>query len=189
MAANEVRIIGGMWKGRKLSFPATKHLRPTLGRAREGLFNWLVADIRDARCLDLFAGSGALGFEALSRGAADVTFVEQDRKVARSLRSNVSTLDTSKARVFAESAERFLRRGEGPWDIVFLDPPFGGDKLPGILREMLRGGALHSSSIVYFEHARSEQFTPDQPWSIHREARAGDTHFGLLQAEPSRLSP
>ncbi|MEN9806994.1 MAG: hypothetical protein RL756_1514, partial [Pseudomonadota bacterium] len=82
MATNEVRIIGGKFRGRKLRFPDAPGLRPTLGRSRETLFNWLVGDIVDARCLDLFAGSGALGFEALSRGARRVTFVEQSRAVA-----------------------------------------------------------------------------------------------------------
>ena len=189
MAANEVRIIGGMWKGRKLSFPAAKQLRPTLGRAREGLFNWLAADIQGARCLDLFAGSGALGFEALSRGAAEVTFVEQDRKIARALRANVDNLNASNARVFTEPAERFLRRHEAPWDIVFLDPPFAGNKLTSMLQQLLSVNALHASGFVYFEHARSESFAPQPPWSIHREARAGDTHFGLLTAKPDGLSP
>ena len=189
MAANEVRIIGGMWKGRKLSFPATKHLRPTLGRARESLFNWLAADIQDARCLDLFAGSGALGFEALSRGAAEVTFVEQDRKVARVLRANISNVGTTKAQVFTEPAERFLRRHQAPWDIVFLDPPFRSNKLTSVLRLILSSNSLGASSLVYFEHARGEPFAPEQPWSVHRQARAGDTHFGLLTANPSSLSP
>ena len=189
MPANEVRIIGGMWKGRKLSFPATKQLRPTLGRARESLFNWLAADIQDARCLDLFAGSGALGFEALSRGAAEVAFVEQDRKAARALRANIGILGTAKARVFAEPAERFLRRHEPPWDIVFLDPPFGSNKLTSMLRLLLGSNSLGASGIVYFEHARGEPFTPEPPWSVHRQARAGETHFGLLIANVSSLSP
>ena len=88
MARNEVRIIGGKWKGRKLSFAASKTLRPTLGRVRETLFNWLMADVEDARCLDLFAGSGALGFEALSRGAREVTFVDNNHHAATALRNN-----------------------------------------------------------------------------------------------------
>ena len=88
MANNEVRIIGGQWKGRKLRFPARPELRPTLGRVRETLFNWLAPVVSDSSCLDLFAGSGALGFEALSRGAAEVTFVERDRKAASALQDN-----------------------------------------------------------------------------------------------------
>ena len=105
MANNEVRIIGGQWRGRKLRFPDRPDLRPTLGRVRETLFNWLAPDIHGAHCLDLYAGSGALGFEALSRGAAEVTFVERDRKAASALQANVELLNA----MGAQSAP-YLRR-------------------------------------------------------------------------------
>ena len=93
MSNNEVRIIGGQWRGRKLTFPNRQDLRPTLGRVRETLFNWLAPHVQGSRCLDLYAGSGALGFEALSRGAAEVTFVERDRKAAAALKGNAEVLE------------------------------------------------------------------------------------------------
>ena len=109
MASNEVRIIGGLWRGRKLRFAATRGLRPTLGRVRETLFNWLAGEIRGARCLDLYAGSGALGLEALSRGAAEVTFVERNRKAAASLSANLAALEVGNARVCVSGAAPIAR--------------------------------------------------------------------------------
>ena len=123
MANNEVRIIGGQWKGRKLSFPARPGLRPTLGRVRETLFNWLAPTLAGARCIDLYAGSGALGFEALSRGAAEVTFVERDRKTAAALRANLATLNGNAA-VITDTAERAIQRAGRTYDLIFCDPPF-----------------------------------------------------------------
>jgi len=107
MANNEVRIIGGQWRGRKLTFPARAHLRPTLGRVRETLYNWLAPSIHGARCLDLYAGSGALGFEALSRGAAEVIFVERDRKTAMALRRNAEMLG-ARATVLTRDPSSFI---------------------------------------------------------------------------------
>ena len=130
MANNELRIIGGQWRGRKLRFPDRPSLRPTLGRVRETLFTWLAPNISGTRCLDLFAGSGALGFEALSRGAAEVTFVERDRKAAAAIRSNVELLQ-ARATVVCQPAKQYLARTRARFDIVFLDPPFdtGGSRL------------------------------------------------------------
>lgn len=125
MARNEVRIIGGKWRGRKLGFPAQQQLRPSLGRVRETLFNWLRERVIDSRCLDLYAGSGALGFEALSRGAATATLVEQDRRTADSLRQNAARLGAAaECRVICMAAERFLTLPDEPWDVILLDPPF-----------------------------------------------------------------
>ncbi len=129
MAANEVRIISGKWKGRKLSFPSAPGLRPSLGRVRETLFNWLRAEVANCRCLDLYAGSGALGFEALSRGAAEVTFVDRDPKVIKALQANAARLNADGCIIVRSSARKFLARAGQPWDIVFLDPPFAEDDL------------------------------------------------------------
>ena len=158
MARNEVRIIGGKWKGRKLSFPDSKTLRPTLGRVRETLFNWLRADVADARCLDLFAGSGALGFEALSRGASEVTFVDNDQSAAKALRNNATRLlgnegDCIHAKIHQLSAWRFLDRCESGveprWDLIFLDPPFDSGALERALMAIAERNLLNEHGRVY----------------------------------------
>lgn len=179
LASNEVRIIGGKWKGRKLTFPARADLRPTLGRVRETLFNWLRADVAGSRCLDLFAGSGALGFEALSRGAAHVTFSDSDRRAVRALTDNAGRLDAGPAAtIVCSRAERLLAREEGPWDIVFLDPPFRSSALEAILDQPLRN-ALAPDGVIYVEVP--ERTGLEFPgWTLVKSGRAGDTRFGLL---------
>jgi len=127
---NSVRIIGGAWRGRRVSFPDSPGLRPTPDRIRETLFNWLQHSVANARCLDLFAGSGALGLEALSRGAAELVFVEQAVAVARMLREQLARLEASTRGQVAEmGVARFLRTPAAPFDLVFLDPPFGENHL------------------------------------------------------------
>lgn len=177
---NEVRIIGGNFRGRKLTFPDLPDLRPTLGRVRETLFNWLRADVAGSRCLDLFAGSGALGFEALSRGAASVTFVEIDRTAARSLTDNAARLSVSdRVEVIRGRADDALRRAEGSWDIVFLDPPFRQHRAVTLLETLAESGALAEPGLVYVEGPRREPL-PTGPWRRLKESTAGDTRFGLL---------
>lgn len=179
MASNEVRIIGGKWRGRKLAFPGRATLRPTLGRVRETLFNWLRADITDSRCLDLYAGSGALGFEALSRGAAGVTFVDIDRAVTRRLAENARTLGAAdQATVICDRAEQVIRRSAEPWDIVFLDPPFDLS-LDAILPHLIRSAALAAGGILYVETSRHSPL-PSADWRVLKQGRAGETQFGLL---------
>ena len=112
MPQNEVRIIGGLWKGRKLRFPLQQGLRPSLGRVRETLFNWLRDRVQDSDCLDLFAGSGALGFEALSRGAKSVTFIERERTAVQALKDNARFLDAEQCTVLQGSAVNFLQSNE-----------------------------------------------------------------------------
>lgn len=180
MASNEVRIIGGKWRGRKLVFPQRADLRPTLGRVRETLFNWLRADVADSRCLDLFAGSGALGFEALSRGAAEVTLVDRDRRVTESLADNAARLGAdAAARVVCTPAERLLQRDPGPWDIVFLDPPFRFAALDELLRVLRTRALLSADGLVYVEAPGREAFAFSD-WREVRHSHAGDTQFGLL---------
>src|ERR1700761_9030792 len=125
-APGRVRIIGGSLRGSKLDVPDFAGLRPTPDRVRETLFNWLMPVIEGARCLDLFAGTGALGIEALSRGAAHVDFVESDAQLARMLRDNLARLKQT-ASVLQSAASRFLESAGGEYDVVFLDPPFGDD--------------------------------------------------------------
>jgi 16S rRNA (guanine966-N2)-methyltransferase len=179
MASNEVRIIGGNFRGRKLVFPDRRDLRPTLGRVRETLFNWLVADVPGSRCLDLFAGSGALGFEAASRGAASVTLVESDRRAAESLERNAARFGAANVTVLCDRAERVLRRGGGPWDVIFLDPPFQQDRLAEMLELIRATGALAAGGLVYVEGPRREAL-PTGEWRLLRHGDAGDTQFALL---------
>jgi len=179
MASNEVRIIGGRWKGRKLKFPRHPDLRPTLGRVRETLFNWLGNSLIDARALDLFAGSGALGFEALSRGAATVTFVEHSPRVAAGLADNIRLLDAN-ARVVRAPARRFLRGNRDTYDLVFFDPPFD-DRRAYALLETVLGEHLTESGLVYVERARADAWPP--PGRLVREGRAGDCRFGLIEPD------
>ncbi len=191
MARNEVHIIGGKWKGRKLSFAASKTLRPTLGRVRETLFNWLMADVEDARCLDLFAGSGALGFEALSRGAREVTFVDNNHYAARALRNNVSQLlgndkDSARARVHRLSAWQFLDQCESKvelrWDVIFLDPPFDSGFLNRALAAIVERNLLKEYGKVYVE-LRTNASLEHPGWQVAKKSRAGDSQFGLLARE------
>jgi len=181
MAANEVRIIGGNWKGRKLRFPDVRGLRPTLGRVRETLFNWLNQRIAGSHCLDLFAGSGALGFEALSRGAASVTLVEPDVRAARALRENAARLSAGPAcRIDCTTATRFLRDAEGTWDVIFLDPPFEADLLGASLERIRTTGCLAADGVIYFEMPR--RLPAAFPgFTLSKEGTAGDTRFGLLR--------
>ena len=177
MANNEVRIIGGQWRGRKLKFPDRPDLRPTLGRVRESLFNWLAATIHGARCLDLYAGSGALGFEALSRGAAEVTFVERDRKAASALHANVTLLEAN-ARVVQKPAARFLDSGPARFDLILFDPPFSDPDALAQLPQLL-DQHLHEDGLLYLETARRGQL-PLQA-RILKQSRAGDCQFALYQ--------
>jgi 16S rRNA (guanine966-N2)-methyltransferase len=184
---NEVRIIGGQWRGRKLKFPAHAGLRPTLGRVRETLFNWLAPLISDARCLDLYAGSGALGLEALSRGAAEVTFVERDRKAAASLRANLTRLG-ARAVVREEPARRFLSRSEALYDVIFVDPPFDEPFFEQDLA-LLRQRLTRPDGRLYLERGRGEPM-PDSCARL-KQGTAGDCQFALYPpyAPPESAPP
>src|SRR6056297_485011 len=179
MASNEIRIIGGKWRGRKLIFPDSRSLRPTLGRVRETLFNWLRLDIAGARCLDLFAGSGALGFEALSRGAAAVTFVERWRPAAAYLRDNAERLGADQATVLCARAEQVLEQGLGQWDIIFIDPPFQQHALADLLAAVAASGALAPEGLIYAEAPRRES-PALAGWREVKHGHAGETQFWLL---------
>lgn len=161
---HQLRIIGGEWRSRRLRFPAIDGLRPTLDRVRETLFNWLQHDIEGARVLDAFAGSGALGFEALSRGAREVIFLEKNPKAAIQLKENLQALGAGNAQVWAGDALVWLDQNPEPYDLVFLDPPFGKELLqPALDRLTLLPGAL-----VYVEH--ESNLTPVFPahWDEYR---------------------
>jgi 16S rRNA (guanine966-N2)-methyltransferase len=183
-AGNQVRIIGGRHRGRRLQFVPGRGLRPTPDRVRETLFNWLRADVDGARCLDLFAGSGALGFEALSRGAASLTLVERNRAAAQRLRENLDLLDArSTAQVVQADALRWLvSTPPRPYDLVFVDPPFA-DGLLGEAGDLLsQRGWLVDGALVYLEQDAHHDW-PKLPaaWELLREGRAGQSAQRLLR--------
>ncbi len=179
MTRNEVRIIGGLWKGRKLKVPANATARPTLGRARETLFNWLAGEIEGRDCLDLFAGSGALGFEALSRGAQSTVLVDNNRRAIKALYRNAERLGAGNCTIRRQSAVSFLREQAAAWDIVFLDPPFASNLLGPALDALHTCASLRRGARVYFELDRRGSIETEG-WRILKESTVGDTRFGLL---------
>ncbi len=179
---NEVRIISGKWGRRKLAFPKRPTLRPTPDRARETLFNWLMPSIDGARCLDLFAGSGALGFEALSRGAMAATLVDDDPVVIRALKHNARRLGAIDCTIRRSSAIQFLRTHEDCWDIVFIDPPFTSDLLKRCLDTLQVGVHLHRNSIVYVEASIHSPPNLDH-WRTVKTARVGDVCSTLVMRD------
>ena len=179
----EVRIIGGTWRGRKLQFPAADTLRPTPDRVRETVFNWLQFDIAGRCCLDLFAGSGALGFEALSRGAAEVVFVERDPRVAEAIGAALHTLRCERAQVATQDAFAYLRQATPrPFDLVFLDPPYDERWLGRACTALDSGGWLAPRAWVYLEDAAANGI-PALPegWTLLRSKKAGDVGYHLAR--------
>src|SRR5471032_2633101 len=166
-----LRIIAGQWCGRKFRFPPID-IRPTPDRVRETLFNWLQLRIQGARCLDLFAGSGALGLEALSRGAAEVVFVEQRHAASLAIQRLLAQWPTAgRASVLCTEAQRYLAgKAPSPFDLVLLDPPYASGEIAAAARALERGW-LASDARIYIEHARRESL-PALPASWH-ELRAG----------------
>ena len=180
----EVRIIGGCWRGRRLQFPRTQSLRPTPDRIRETLFNWLQFEIAGRRCLDLFAGSGALGFEALSRGAAAVVFVEHDPAAAGAIRTSVQRLGSDLARVEAMDSFSFLARGCAgtPFDVAFLDPPYHADCLGRACAALESGRWLAPGAFVYLEDDAARGVPRLPPgWTLLRSRKAGEVGYHLAQ--------
>jgi 16S rRNA (guanine966-N2)-methyltransferase len=182
-ARNSVRIIAGAWRGRRVHFPDLPELRPTPDRVRETVFNWLQHSIAGTRCLDLFAGSGALGLEALSRGAREVVFVEQFQPAARSLEEQLIRFGgAAKGRVMTMGAARFLRTPPQPFQIAFLDPPFGKDALAEYIPMLDQGGWLAVGSLVYLENERVAG-VPGMPehWELLKSKSAGEVGYHLAR--------
>ena len=186
----QLRIIGGRWRSRKLEFPAQQDLRPTPDRIRETLFNWLRDVIYGARCLDLFAGSGALGFEAFSRGAASVVMVDSDPIVIQHLRTNAATLGAKELRIIHASSAGFIRNpATVPFDIVFLDPPFRHNLLAECCEDLESNDWLTHNAFIYIEMP-AQQALPDVPpnWGFIRSKQAGQVGYHLVQRrDPARL--
>jgi 16S rRNA (guanine966-N2)-methyltransferase len=177
-----LRIIGGAWRGRRLRFPASADIRPTPDRVRETLFNWLGGRVSGARCLDLFAGSGALGLEALSRGAACVQFVERHAEAARQLGHLLVEWGARNAVVQRADALRFLEGPAEPFDVIFLDPPFNSDLIGRIAARLDTGGWLAPRALIYVECA-ARAGLPALPggWALLKAKQAGEVGYHLLE--------
>jgi 16S rRNA (guanine966-N2)-methyltransferase len=175
--ANEVRIVGGLWRSRRIRFSPRPDLRPTPDRVRETLFNWLGQDLTGLHCLDLFAGSGALGFEAASRGAARVVMVERDRAAYIALQSNRETLRAPQVELVRGDALEFLSTDRNQYGVIFMDPPFTADYADR-LRALVPARMLADARVYYEAAARTEW--PDG-WEVIREGRAGHVYFQLVR--------
>ena len=187
MKKGQVRIIGGTWRGRKLNFPATADLRPTPNRIRETLFNWLGPLVHDAHCLDLFAGSGALGFEALSRGAKSVTFIEQSLPLVNYLKSQIKELNIAdKASVypinFPFNTAKVFKSEKPLFNIIFLDPPFNKNLIEPACNWLIKENLLLEKSAIYIEsESNLTSFSLPENWQITHSKTAGQVKYVLIR--------
>jgi 16S rRNA (guanine966-N2)-methyltransferase len=182
-AAGKIRLIAGKWRGRKLDVIDSPGLRPTPNRIRETLFNWLQNEIVGARCLDLFAGTGALAFEALSRGAAEVVMVESNPKIIESLKEHAETLGCEGHIIQTADATSWMQQGIKGFDIVFLDPPFGQGYIQQCCTIISEHSLLNAHGLVYIESEKNLSL-PDG-WKIRKQMRAGNVQSALI--EPANL--
>ncbi len=188
-SSGRLRIVAGRLRGSRLDVPLSPGLRPTGDRVRETLFNWLAPVIEGMRCLDLFAGTGALGIEALSRGATRCTFVERDRVLAQGLEANLARLDAGDARVVNADAAAWLRAAQGPFDLVFLDPPFEAKLWNAVAGGLEAAGCLAAGAWLYVESPAEEPLALPPTWQLHRERQAGGVRHALYRrAAPDPLS-
>jgi len=180
----QVRIIGGSWRGRKLGFDPTAGLRPTGDRIRETLFNWLAADIEGARCADLFAGTGALGLEALSRGAAHCDFVDTSRAATARVAGYLDALGArDRGRCHTGTAQDFLAHTTRAFDLVFIDPPFALEIAQDICNALAAGRLVREGGLVYVEtDARAPAPQAPAGWHLHRDKVAGGVAYRLFRA-------
>jgi 16S rRNA (guanine966-N2)-methyltransferase len=177
-----VRISGGIWRGRTLPVFERTGLRPTAARVRATLFNWLRPVLQGARCLDLYAGTGILGFEAVSEGAAAAVLVEADRSIAMQIEANAVRLGTSAVAAITMSVDRFLAEAPTPYPIIFVDPPYAADLLPSTLNLLARGWVA-PEGLVYVENNRPlpQDVWHERGWEFWKYARAGQVHYYLLR--------
>ncbi len=181
-APGRIRLIAGRLRGSKLEVPDAPGLRPTSDRVRETLFNWLAPMLGGARVLDLFAGCGALGLEAASRGAAAVTLVERDPRLARALQANIDRLQVAQAQVVCADALAWLRHPPAAaFDLVFLDPPFAAGLMDEAVRGLLAPGWLAPHALLYQEQARDTPWPMPEGWAEHRAGQTRDVQYRLLR--------
>lgn len=175
-----VRIIGGLYRGKKIEFPDIAGLRPTPDRVKETLFNWLMNDVKNARCLDAFAGSGALGLEAFSRGASHVTFIEQAPAANASLKKILQQFQHSNLKLLQTNALDFLKKGSETFDIIFLDPPYALNYIPTCLDSISQSNVLVQGGLVYAESPTLIELNPDH-WNQIKLKQAGQVIYGLFE--------
>lgn len=183
MMRGKVRIIGGEWRGRKLAVPEKQGLRPTPDRVRETLFNWLQWQVPASRCLDLFAGTGALGVEAASRGAKQVVLVEKDRNIADGLRQQLAPFASEKVKVIQADALQYLQKSPiEPFNIVFLDPPFQQNLLAPCCELLESTGWLAPNALIYLEaEIELQALILPKSWTVIKQQRAGQVASYLVQ--------
>jgi len=184
---NSVRIISGQWRSRRISFLDKPDVRPTPDRVRETLFNWLGDTIAGARCLDLFAGSGALGFEAASRGAAHVTLVDTDLAICKMLAEQKTLLQATQIDIVQQEALSYLQNATVKFDLLFIDPPFASELYNDVLATLLSRQLITHNSLLYIESAAQQGVAQIDLKKVYklstiREKTAGEVHFGLYQA-------
>jgi 16S rRNA (guanine966-N2)-methyltransferase len=179
---NSVSIIAGQWRGTKLHVANVNGLRPTSARIRETLFNWLQNDIRDSHCLDLFTGSGALGLEAASRGAATVTLVDEHLQLCQQLQKTIERLKANQVTVVRQSALRFLKNKASAYNLVFLDPPFQTQLLKPCCQALEYNGWLAENAKIYIETSK-HTLLDELPvnWQQLRSKIAGEVSYHLFQ--------
>lgn len=183
--AHTLRIIGGQWRGRKLTIISADGLRPTGDRIRETLFNWLMPQLPGARCLDVYSGSGALGLEALSRGAAAATLLELNPTAAAQIRQHLTLLQCTQGEVVQADSLRWLQQqpaGAG-YDVVFIDPPFDLNLWQATIEALEQPGWLRDDAAIYVETPRNHPLTTPSHWHLHREKHAGDVSYRLYYRE------
>ncbi len=178
---NKLRIIGGQYRSRVLAFIDAEGLRPTLDRVRETLFNWLAQPVIGANCLDLFAGSGALGFEAVSRGAGSLTMVENNARVVQQLKANSHLLQLDGVQVVRQKAQQFIQQTKEKFDIVFVDPPFAMADLVEIPQKLEQAAILSDNALIYLECASRQKYTLPDNWQVLKQKKSGDVFFQLAQ--------
>lgn len=177
----EVRIIGGAWRSRRLAFPAGEGLRPTPDRVRETVFNWLAPHLPGTACLDLFAGSGAFGFEAMSRGAARAVLVEKRLEVVAALRHNRKQLKAEQADIVHADAAEYLRGPAAAFDIVFIDPPYASGLLGPCIELLDTRGWLKPGAFIYLEAPEGEALPLPATWQLVRSKTAGQVGYHLAR--------
>ena len=181
-ALGQLRIIAGSWRGRKLAVLDLEGLRPTPDRVRETVFNWLQPHLGQSRCLDLFAGTGALGLEAASRGAGHVSLVELNSKAAMQLRTHCQTLSAEQCEVHLQAATDFLNQHQQQYDIVFIDPPYQSDYWSEVAEQLIATGSLADDALIYLEYPRQfdKPLLPAQ-WQLIKEKKAGAVNYCLFR--------
>ena len=175
-----IRIIGGLYRGKKLQFPEVEGLRPTPDRVRETLFNWLMNDIRQAHCLDAFAGSGALGLEAFSRGAGEVVFIEHSLAAHANLKKIIAQFNSPNLKLIKSDTLNYLQNSTKQFDIIFLDPPFAQNMIPQCLNVIAEKNLIRSGGLVYLEAPNELNLEPTH-WQQIKFKKSGQVFYGLFK--------